>query len=384
MAYWGEAMAYNQPLWFHEDREGRAVLAKLGATPQGAAGKATTPRERGFLRAVEALCGPGDKPARDKAYADAMAAVAQQNPETTRRRHSRRSRCSATLPRGDASLPLRRAGRGNRRRRCSRATRSIPARRTTSCTPTITARSRRRRWRRPAPTRRSRRRRATPSTCRRTRSCSSGYWARSRRERSGVVGCVDRLGTAARLLGGERDFHSLTWLQDEMDAAGAIRRRPAGAVARGRRGDEGGRRPRDTSAAITTPTARSAAAAGRWRCATTSGSMRARYIVESERWSEMNGQGTFDNVDELFALGHERVEARRRAAGARRCRRVREGVGARAWTPAARAGGGHAARAGGAAARPRRAARRRVRRRWTGRWELQDADAANRSAARTR
>jgi tetratricopeptide (TPR) repeat protein len=33
------------------------------------------------------------------------------------------------------------------------------------------------------------------------------------------------------------------------------------------------------------------------------GSMRARYIVESERWSEMKGQGSFDNVDELFALG---------------------------------------------------------------------------------
>ena len=34
MAYWGEAMSFNQPLWFHEDVEsGRAVLRKLGATP---------------------------------------------------------------------------------------------------------------------------------------------------------------------------------------------------------------------------------------------------------------------------------------------------------------------------------------------------------------
>jgi tetratricopeptide (TPR) repeat protein len=31
--------------------------------------------------------------------------------------------------------------------------------------------------------------------------------------------------------------------------------------------------------------------------------MRARYVIESERWSEMKGQGSFDNVDELFALG---------------------------------------------------------------------------------
>ena len=33
------------------------------------------------------------------------------------------------------------------------------------------------------------------------------------------------------------------------------------------------------------------------------GSMRARYVIESERWGEMKGQASFDNVDELFALG---------------------------------------------------------------------------------
>jgi predicted Zn-dependent protease len=33
------------------------------------------------------------------------------------------------------------------------------------------------------------------------------------------------------------------------------------------------------------------------------GSMRARYIIESERWSEMKGQSSFDNIEELFALG---------------------------------------------------------------------------------
>jgi tetratricopeptide (TPR) repeat protein len=33
------------------------------------------------------------------------------------------------------------------------------------------------------------------------------------------------------------------------------------------------------------------------------GSMRARYIIESERWHEMKGQSTFDNIEELFALG---------------------------------------------------------------------------------
>jgi hypothetical protein len=32
-------------------------------------------------------------------------------------------------------------------------------------------------------------------------------------------------------------------------------------------------------------------------------SMRARFVVESGRWDLMKGQGSFDNVDELFALG---------------------------------------------------------------------------------
>jgi tetratricopeptide (TPR) repeat protein len=33
------------------------------------------------------------------------------------------------------------------------------------------------------------------------------------------------------------------------------------------------------------------------------GSMRARYLIEAERWQEMKGQTTFDNIEELFALG---------------------------------------------------------------------------------
>jgi tetratricopeptide (TPR) repeat protein len=33
------------------------------------------------------------------------------------------------------------------------------------------------------------------------------------------------------------------------------------------------------------------------------GSMRARYVIESARWTELQGQGSFDGIDELFALG---------------------------------------------------------------------------------
>ena len=67
MAYWGEAMSFSQPLWFFEEVDkGRAALAKLGATPEARIAKAKTPREQGFLRAVEALFGPGDTAARGR------------------------------------------------------------------------------------------------------------------------------------------------------------------------------------------------------------------------------------------------------------------------------------------------------------------------------
>ena len=46
--------------------------------------------------------------------------------------------------------------------------------------------------------------------------------------------------------------------------------------------------------------------------------MRARYIIESERWQEMKGQSSFDNIEELFALGLERRQSRRCRARARR------------------------------------------------------------------
>ncbi|HEY1416105.1 MAG TPA: hypothetical protein VGF42_09515 [Caulobacteraceae bacterium] len=76
MAYWGEAMTFNHPVWFEQDLvAGRAALAKLGPTPQARAAKAPTQRERDYLAGVEILYGEGTKEARDFRYADAMAAL---------------------------------------------------------------------------------------------------------------------------------------------------------------------------------------------------------------------------------------------------------------------------------------------------------------------
>src|SRR5437899_1386411 len=47
MAYWGEAMTYNQTLWRNENvPAARQVLARLGSTPAVRAARAATPKEK--------------------------------------------------------------------------------------------------------------------------------------------------------------------------------------------------------------------------------------------------------------------------------------------------------------------------------------------------
>lgn len=81
MAFWGEAMAHNHPVWMEQDAEkGRAALIRLGATRAERLGKARTDRERGFLEAVEALYGDGSKETRDGAYSSRMEALSKAYP----------------------------------------------------------------------------------------------------------------------------------------------------------------------------------------------------------------------------------------------------------------------------------------------------------------
>ncbi|HTD52463.1 MAG TPA: hypothetical protein VK780_05520, partial [Thermoanaerobaculia bacterium] len=73
MAYWGEAMTYNHPLWMERDRDAAlAALKRLGPTPEARRAKAPTEREEGYLDAVETLYAEGEKAERDLAYAESM------------------------------------------------------------------------------------------------------------------------------------------------------------------------------------------------------------------------------------------------------------------------------------------------------------------------
>ena len=82
LAYWGEAMTYNHPLWRQQDRDAAlAALARLGATPDERAARAPTDREKAYLATVETLYGDGTKQERDQAYMRAMADLAYRFPD---------------------------------------------------------------------------------------------------------------------------------------------------------------------------------------------------------------------------------------------------------------------------------------------------------------
>ena len=83
MAYWGEAMSYNHPLWAQQDSAAaRRTLERLAPTFERRAAKTRTLKEKAYLGAAEALFyGPGGKLARDVAYSDSMAAMHARWPE---------------------------------------------------------------------------------------------------------------------------------------------------------------------------------------------------------------------------------------------------------------------------------------------------------------
>jgi tetratricopeptide (TPR) repeat protein len=82
MAYWGEAMTFNHPIWMQQDpKAAQAALSKLAPTPAARRAKAKTDREKEYLKAVEILYGDGTKEERDFRYEDAMAKLHARYPD---------------------------------------------------------------------------------------------------------------------------------------------------------------------------------------------------------------------------------------------------------------------------------------------------------------
>lgn len=82
LAYWGEAMTYDHPIWPEYDRPGaQAVLARLGPTPDARRAKAPTEREKMYLDAVEKLFGDGDQKQVAADYSAAMERLTKRFPD---------------------------------------------------------------------------------------------------------------------------------------------------------------------------------------------------------------------------------------------------------------------------------------------------------------
>lgn len=309
LAYWGEAMSFSQPLWFFEEVDkGRAALAKLGATPEARIAKAKTAREQGFMRAVEALFGPGDKPARHAAFAQTMAKVAAEYPADDEAQAFHALALLSTMPRGDAALPIRREAGAIAEKVFARnpdhpgaahyilhaydhgslVARALPAARAYATIAPAASHA----LHMPAHA-----------------FLQVGFWdeaaASDEASWNASIAWAKRRGLSIAA----RDYHSLVWLQYEWTQQGRVSKtKEAIAFVEQAMKTSGPQALKPSSPLHAGGHAygeQSEIGRGSGDAALRNdrGSMRARYIIESERWAEMQGQTTFDNIEELFALG---------------------------------------------------------------------------------
>lgn len=82
MAYWGEAMTFNHPVWNQLDLSAaQAVLRRFGATPEARASRIADAREQAWMSTLDVLySGTGTKRERDTQYATAMQKMSRAYP----------------------------------------------------------------------------------------------------------------------------------------------------------------------------------------------------------------------------------------------------------------------------------------------------------------
>ena len=308
LAYWGEALSFSQPLWFYEELpQARAALAKLGPTPERRIATAKTPRDRGFVRAVEALFGPGDTAARHSAYAQEMARVASANPADDDAQAFYALALLATMPRGDAALPIRRQAGAIAEKIFERnpkhpgaahyilhaydhgslVARALPAARTYA--------------------------KIAPAASHALHMPAHaflqvGFWddaaASDEASWNASIAWVKRRGLSIA----SRDYHSLAWLQYEWTQQGRFSKTKEAIAFVEQAMKSASPKPQAASPLHSGghgygEPSEIGRGSGEAALRNDRGSMRARYIIESERWQEMKVQSTFDNIEELFAVG---------------------------------------------------------------------------------
>jgi tetratricopeptide (TPR) repeat protein len=311
LAYWGEALCFSQPVWFQEDVDaGRAALRKLAATPAERLARAKTPREQGYLTAVDALFGSGDTRARGLAYSEAMATLAATFPEDDEAQAFYALSLLAILPRGDASLPLRRKAGAIAEAVFDRnpkhpgaahyiihaydhgalAARGLAAARAYARIAPAASHA----LHMPAHT-----------------FVQLGLWSEAAATDEASWNASRAWAKRRNLPPSAWDFHSLTWLQYEWLQQGRFGR--AAEAIKIVDGVLQTLKPSDTIGGHHYADSAIHRGSGPEALRNDRGSLRARYVIESARWQAMKGLAAFDGIDELFALGFSAVKLGDRA-----------------------------------------------------------------------
>jgi tetratricopeptide (TPR) repeat protein len=306
MAYWGEALCYSQPLWYNENvTKAREVLARAAAAQAVPA----TSRERGYVEAVERLFGDGDRETRQRAYAGRMAALYAAFPNDDDAATFYALALLATIPEGErrpeislkagtiASAVLKRnpthpgaahytlhAYDDGEHNRLGLAAARVYAKIAPESSHAL----------------------HMPSHV----FLPLGLWDEAAASDEAAwrasVAWVTRTGRTLA----QQDFHSLSWLHYEYlqqrkfakaralmmpveQALNASAAPPASA---------------ESNASAHQHASEIGRGFGPIALRNELASMRARDVIESEEWTRMQGQATFDNVDELFALGLSSVK----------------------------------------------------------------------------
>jgi len=317
MAYWGEALSYNQPLWRNESVDkARAVLARLGPTPAARQAKASTVREKGYLDAVEKLFGVGDQASRLKAYADRMGALHAQFPDDDEAAAFYALALLGTIPEGDRNQPVSLKA-GNIALAILKKNPEHPGANHYALHAfddgehAALALDAARMYARIAPA--SSHARHMPSHV----FLTLGMWDEAAAaDESAFAASVD-LAKRKGLSASQYDFHALSWLHYEYLQQGRFAKaRETMAQVQSAIAGGSGRSGRSENTAVVSGFSRTEVAAQHQHVESEIGkgygpmslqselaSMKARLVVESGDWAAMKGQGSFGNIDELYALG---------------------------------------------------------------------------------
>jgi tetratricopeptide (TPR) repeat protein len=309
LAYWGEALSYHQPLWYNESIDkARATLMRLAPTPEARQAKAPTAREKGYLEAVERLFGNGSRAVRTHAYADRMAELSRLNPTDDEAAAFYALALLGTIPDGDrnsavslkagaiASAILKRnpehPGAAHYVLHAyddgEHAAMALEAARIYS--------------------------KIAPASSHARHMASHaflplGLWEEAAASDEAAWQLSMELAKRKGLSAAQYDYHALSWLHYEYLQQGRFAKAesllalvPASAAplavpAQG---------PHHVESEI-------GRGFGGLSLKSERASMRARLVIESGRWELMKGQPSFDNVDELFALGIASVKLGDRA-----------------------------------------------------------------------